>query len=358
MVAVTTEVRLRSKIHPDALAAMVGKIVTDDEYDLLLSGPTRVLKPDGKPLAVYLPGALEPALLDDSYSTLHSLKSQETDNRGLASGTERIRTTPGSRTRSKLVPSAIIGAFDPKPPFTYCRLTAWTGKEAEKFGALVPLFKRIAEHFQEHVPDRFAVQMGYAGKTHDDWRIADTPFTTITVNNTYPTGVHTDAGDLHEGFSTLAVLRKGDYSGGYLTFPEYRVAVNLQHGDLLLMDAHEWHGNTAMRLNDPPCLMCDQPATVRVLARPAGYTRFDWRALCASHDLQFIKNVPSTEVGERVEVVPAERISVVSYYRTKMTACGSAEEEAQKAAERAERRSMSMVDEMALEAAGVRTEGA
>src|SRR5262245_36714992 len=119
---------------------MKGKILTDDEYDVLLTGPSRILKPDGKPLAVYLPGALSADLLTDVYGTLHGLKSMETDNRGLASGTQRVQTTPGSRTRSKLVPSAIIGAFDPKPPFTYCRLTAWTGKEMEKFGALAPLF--------------------------------------------------------------------------------------------------------------------------------------------------------------------------------------------------------------------------
>ena len=101
------------------------------------------------------------------------------------------------------------------------------------------------------------------------------PWTTVTVNNTYPTGVHKDQGDLDEGFSNLAVLRRGDYAGGHLTFPRYRVAVNMQDGDLILMDAHEWHGNTQMRLD--------------------------------SED--------------------AERISVVLYYRTNMITCGTAEEE-------------------------------
>jgi hypothetical protein len=85
---------------------------------------------------------------------------------------------------------------------------------------------------------------------------------------------------------------------------------------LLLMDAHEWHGNTEMACN--------------VCGDVIGGTRF--------HD--------SCEV---------ERISVVSYFRTKMTECGSAEEEAQKAIQWGEHRiSMhdKLIDEQAAEAVG------
>lgn len=354
MVAVLSELRLRSKLHPDALEKMVGKILTDNEYDTLLTGPCRILKPDGKPLAVYLPGALPADVLESTYGTLHSLKAMETDNRGLASGTKRVHD--GSRTRSKLVASSIVGAFDPSPRFNYCRLTAWTAKEIEKYGALTPLFQSVAGHFAEHVPDRYAVQMGYVGKTHPDWIIADTPFTTITVNNTYPTGVHTDAGDLEAGFSTLAVLRRGNYVGGRLVFPEYRVAADMQHGDVLLMDAHEWHGNTAMTLLDPGCDWCEKPAKWEVdLDRP-GIGKQVTRPACDEH-LNMVKS-KNVMVGERRPVVEAERISVVCYYRTKMVECGSSDDEAVKAVAHAEKKSGGLVDEMAAEAAMVRTAGA
>lgn len=357
MVAVTSELRLRSRVDPKALEPMVGRIVTDNEYDTLLTGPCRVLKPDGKPLAVYLPGALTEQRLNETYGTLHSLKSMETDNRRLASGTKPIRD--GTRERSKLVASAIIGSFDPSPRFNYCRLTAWSGKEVEKFGALAPLFQDIAGHFKEHVPDRYAVQEAFTGKTHPDWVIAGTPFTTITVNNTYPTGVHTDAGDLEEGFSTLAVLRRGSYTGGRLVFPEFRVAVDMGHGDVLLMDAHEWHGNTAMTLNDPPCWMCDQAATVEFLVKTPSLGRPGWRPLCKKHqDVISNDDLTDFDVLEVRPVVQAERISVVSYYRTKMTACGSFEDEAVRAAQGAEKKSGNLVDDMAAEAAMVRTAGA
>jgi hypothetical protein len=346
-----TEIRLRSRTAPETLDAQKGKILTHADYDLLVKGPTRVLKPDGKPLAVYLPGALAGDVLEASYDTLHSLKSMETDNRGLASGTKRVKySETTTRSRSKNVPSTIIGAFDANPRFQYCRLTAWSGKEWDKWSNLFPLFEAIGDRFAAEVPERFAVQQRMAEQTHSDWRIGRTPFTTITVNNTYPTGVHTDAGDLQEGFSTLAVIRRGSYSGGNLVFPEYRVAVDMQHGDLLLMDAHEWHGNVALKDETPECEWCKEPATIRIAAVRPDTGKTVWRTICKRHQEQLVaqKNIA---ISETQPVIPMERISVVSYYRTNMKECGSAEEEAARAAINAANRT-GIVDEMALEAAG------
>lgn len=346
-----TETRLRSRVAPEAIEAVKGKILNDSAYDLLVTGPARVLKPDGKPLAIYLPGALDTDMLAGMYPTLHDLRKQETDNRGLASGTQRAKYFEAStRSRSKLVASAIIGSFDPKPPYTYCRLTAWSGKEMDAYQGLFPMFESIGRLFAEHVPDRFAVQMGKANATHPDWRIGNTPFTTITVNNTYPTGVHTDAGDLEEGFSTLAVLRRGSYRGGRLVFPEYRVAVDMAHGDVLLMDAHEWHGNTALVDETPECDWGEEPATEIIAVNRPDTGKPVRKPVCAAHLATLVgQNAPITD---STPVVPMERISVVSYYRTKMTACGSAEEEAAKYAASVDAGRTGIVDEMALEAAG------
>ena len=172
--------------------------------------------------------------------------------------------------------SNLIGYFEKQGGrFPYCRTTAWTGQNADEFKSIFPLFKHIQSEFKQYVPDRYARQMRRAKATKRDWIIGDTPYSTVTVNNTYPTGVHQDKGDLDEGFSNLCVLRRGKYSGGHLTFPKYRVSVNMQDGDLILMDAHEWHGNTFLQL----------------------------------------------------ESEDAERISLVLYYRTNMIACGTPEEE-------------------------------
>lgn len=273
------DIRLRTKISENELKQKIGKIVTDADYNILLVGPTRVWSPMNKLIAVYLPGILSDEVLADSYPTLHELRKITTENRGLAGGTERVKRGEQKRSYGKPIASAIVGAIDPGGTQRYCRLTAWTGKETDKFTGLHPLLREIAAQFREHVPERYAAQMEFVKRTDPSWVIPDTPFTTVTVNNTYPTGVHTDKGDLDVGFSTLACLRKGSYSGGVFTFPEYRVGVDMRHGDVLLMDAHQWHGNTKIQ--------------------------------------------PETD--------DAERISVVSYYRTKMAECGSPADEVAKA---------------------------
>lgn len=274
------EMRLRTRISQEELQAKVGKIVTPKDFNVLLTGPARVLTPAGQPLCIYLPGAIPPAMRETAYTLLHPIKIL-TQNRGLASGSQRVQRYEGSRNSySAPVYSAVIGAMDRMGGrFPYCRQTAWTGRHAEQWAALYPYFYAVSNLFAEHVHDRWKRQFEVAMMTHPDWRIPYTPFTTVTVNNTYSTGVHQDDGDLEEGYSCLTTLRRGSYTGGQLVFPEYRVAVDLQDGDVILMDAHQWHGNVELEKQ--------------------------------SDD--------------------AERISSVLYYRTKLQECGSAEEELERA---------------------------
>lgn len=298
-----SEFRARTRISPDDLERVKGKILEPSAYDVLLTGPTRLALPNGQPLALYLPGAIPQTIRDSTITTLREVGRMQTDNRGLASGYERkVRRENSTRSRTPVVNSAVAGAMDPGGAYRYCRLTAFSGKETEKWVGLFPLFRIINDYFKRYVPERYAAQENFAASTQPDWLIAGTVFTTVTVNRSYPTGVHTDAGDLDEGFSTLAVLRSGAYTGGVFTFPEYRVGVDMKDGDLLLMDAHQWHGNTYME-----CSVCNEG-----MGSPEFFP---------SHD----------ECG-------SERISVVSYYRTKMKDCGTREEEFQKARDWAEKR--------------------
>jgi hypothetical protein len=318
-----SELRIRTRVAD--VAEHKGQIMGPDNYDIRMTGPTIVNRADGKLLAIYLPGALDEALLAESYATLHELRGMETDNRGAASGGRRYRNFEDqTRSRAPTVSSAIVGAFEASGSKQYCRLTAWSGRETEQFSGLFPLFRAIDGYFRQHVPERYAEQMRRVRDTDPYWVVPGTAFTTVTVNNSYPTGIHTDSGDLEEGFSTLAVLRYGNYSGGVFVFPEYRLGVDMKHGDLLLMDAHEWHGNTFMR--------CD------VCGNPIGSKKY-----YAGHD-----------------TCGSERISIVCYYRTKMAECGSPDEEMARAEAFNERRMavergpnrvlLDPVEEMALEA--------
>lgn len=288
-------IRARTRVPRAELDLKTGKVLGDDSYNVLLTGPTRVLRPDGGLLCVYLPGAMAGHVSDEQYEVLHSLRRDTTNNRGLASGTLGTQVGEQKRTYFGHVSSNILGAFDPGGTFKFCRLTAWTGRHLPQWKLLQPVLQRVADQLARYVPDRYEAQMEEIRQTHPDWVVPGTPFTTITVNNTYPTGMHTDKGDLDKGFSTIFTLRRGSYTGGVFMFPEFRIGVDLKDGDLILMDAHQWHANTAIT------------------------------CACGLRRTKFC------------DVCGAERISVVSYMRTAMTSCGSEQEEVARAVEYRER---------------------
>jgi hypothetical protein len=157
-----------------------------------------------------------------------------------------------STTYANGVFSGIAGWFDRYPRIPYGRATSYTAREPEKFAMAFPFLQSLAKGFKDLLPKRFAAQMEAASKVDSGFLVPGTPFTTVTVNKTFRTACHFDAGDLTSGLSNLLVLsNNGNYSGCYLVAPEYRVAVNVRPGDLLLINNHEvMHGNTEIKLLD------------------------------------------------------------------------------------------------------------
>jgi len=148
--------------------------------------------------------------------------------------------------------SGIAGWYDRYPRIPYGRATSYTANSPEKFAMSFPFLQSLSKGFKDLLPWRYNNQMEAAKKLDQRFLVPGTPFTTITVNKTFRTAAHYDAGDLNEGLSNLLVLsNNGNYTGGYLIAPEYRVAVNVRPGDLLLINNHEvMHGNTPIVLGD------------------------------------------------------------------------------------------------------------
>lgn len=152
-----------------------------------------------------------------------------------------------STTYATVVNSGIAGYFDRYPRIPYGRSCAYNEKHPELFEKSYPYFRKLNEKFKELLPNRWSYQKSHADAIDQRFLIAgDTVFTTATINKTFRTAAHLDAGDLGGGFSNLGVITKGsDYKGGYLVLPEYRVAINIRPGDLLLIANHTAiHGNT------------------------------------------------------------------------------------------------------------------
>ena len=155
-------------------------------------------------------------------------------------------------TYANQVNSGIAGWFDRYPRIPYGRATAYTQHSFDKFKMSFPFLQTLDRGFAELLPTRHAAQRAAADKIDPAFLVPQTVFTTITVNKTFRTVAHRDAGDFTNGLSNLLVLsNNGNYTGGYLILPEVRVAVNVRPGDLLLVNNHEYiHGNTPIELQD------------------------------------------------------------------------------------------------------------
>ena len=151
------------------------------------------------------------------------------------------------------VRSGIAGFYDRYPRIPFLRSTGYNEQNPEKFKKSLPFLQRLDHGFKKLLPKRYAAQQKAADKIDSRYLIEGTVFTTLTVNSKFRTAAHYDAGDLNAGFSNLVVVSNdGDYTGGYLVFPEYRVAVDVRPGDLLLVANHTiMHGNTEFIFGSP-----------------------------------------------------------------------------------------------------------
>lgn len=215
-----------------------------------------------------IPGAVQLAAYD---SLLNAAKA--TDNRGVSTGevvvndiVQGVTQTTRRKIRKQLrngkisktnvaaggaVNSGIIGFFDRGPRFPYCRLTAFNQYEFDKFKKAYPILKLVDMKYAELMPEEYGRQRDLVSKTSPDFVIKGTVFTTVTVNKNWQTAVHKDKGDFKNGFGNLTALRKGTFTGGFLVLPRWDVGFDIQNGDLLLMDVHQWHGNTPIVKDDP-----------------------------------------------------------------------------------------------------------
>lgn len=195
----------------------------------------------------------------------------------LPQGHYKVRKKGGlaKTTEGAIVDSGIVGYFDRNPRFPNCRMTAFTAQHFDKFKAAYPVIKLVDDYYRDLCPKEYRAQKKLADKTSRDFVIPGTAFSTVTVNKNYRTAVHKDSGDFPGGFGNLVAFRHGNFTGGMLVLVKWGVAFDLMNGDLLLMDVHQWHANTPLRLDDPKAI----------------------------------------------------RLSLVMYYREKMIKCGSAKEE-------------------------------
>jgi len=163
---------------------------------------------------------------------------------------EILEKNISSTTYANEVLSGIAGAFGRVPRAPFGRLASYNDNNPELFDKSIPFLQTLDKAFSDLLPQRHSAQKDFVESIDQHFRISDTVFTTLTINKTFRTAAHLDAGDYAPGFSNLLVLSNDDnFTGGYLVLPEFRIAINVRPGDLLLVANHTAiHGNTPIVL--------------------------------------------------------------------------------------------------------------
>lgn len=289
------EIRLKPVLTDSEVDKLKGELLREKDYNTLITYDADVYcEVTGKVVAKFRKKVIPSNIARDAFENLKGA-AKVSKNRGVSAGVKEGETfqkfnvrkdgTVSKTGESNIdVNSGIIGYFDRNPRFPYCRQTAFNEQEFSKFKKAYPIIKFVDRAYAELMPDQYKLQREIADNTSDDFVIRDTAFTTVTVNKNWQTAVHTDKGDFDKGFGNLVALRRGRYVGGYFVVPKWGVGFDLQNSDLLLVDVHQWHGNTPIKKIDEDAI----------------------------------------------------RISLVMYYRQNMIHCGTAQQEVDRAKNRVE----------------------
>ena len=129
--------------------------------------------------------------------------------------------------------------------------SGWTKDHPKEFEILQNISKYNEEAFVDANPTVYNKQKTFAEKSiKPNHRIGI--FTTLSANR-YHSGqstkmaAHVDSGDTEFGMTTMCVFRQGEYSGAYLTFPRYGIAIDAPDNSVVIADSREIHGVTPIQ---------------------------------------------------------------------------------------------------------------
>lgn len=167
------------------------------------------------------------------------------------------RNIESSNDRKKQSLSGIVGYYDKIPlewkrelPFYWAgRQTKYTRTKKKDFEKVKKLATLVEKMYKQTFPDIYKNHKIESSKIIPELKIGKTVFTTCTMNKNLRTSAHRDKGDLDDVLSCLLCLGE-NFTGCKLGFPEHKVIVDVQPGDLIFMNSKEIHCNTELNLKN------------------------------------------------------------------------------------------------------------
>ena len=257
-----------------------GKFLDENAYDevVTVTEDTAIMKPvnavDGSdvPLAYVITNAYPN---DNVRNTLMSITEtttmranasgpidpEEMKEKGLIEGDDyRLRTPNSYQTKTRdgewgmiayanEIHSVMIGFK--RGRFTGAiESSGWTKDNPDRWEALQEISKYNEEAFKKANASIYENQKTFAESyIEEKYRVGGGIFTTLSANRYHKEqstkmSAHIDSGDVNAGLTTMCCFRKGEYTGAYLTFPQYRVAIDAPDNSVIIADSNRLHGVT------------------------------------------------------------------------------------------------------------------
>ena len=270
--------KLNKKISDKIISEKEGEYFSSDDLELIIDEDADVYTDDNELLFKLRKKVIPESVCKKAVISFKDFSKKKHENRGASAGilnrnkmsnyigtfinpgkfrTKFVSSISGIESKqatSNLSPSNIAGFYDRpdrnlKGKGSPCRLTAFNRDFPDLWENSLPFIKHCDLQFKKLVPDKYKKQRERADLTKS-FCINNTSFSTITLNYSWQTALHRDAGDYKEGFGNLIVLEDhtnpNTYSGCYTCFPQYKIGINVRQGDFLAMNVHEWHCNTPL----------------------------------------------------------------------------------------------------------------
>jgi hypothetical protein len=129
-------------------------------------------------------------------------------------------------------------------------MSGWTKDNPDKYEILRDVSTYNEKAFKKADPNRYLAQKQFA-KHHIKIEHRQGIVTTMSMNRYSDLGLgsggmaaHIDSGDNDQGMTTMCHFRDGEYTGAYLTWPRYGVAINAPNNSVIIADSLELHGVT------------------------------------------------------------------------------------------------------------------
>mgnify|MGYP003631195349 CR=1 FL=1 len=163
---------------------------------------------------------------------------------GIRSAVKTTKYVETYRTNALPTKSSVFGAM-PRVALRndFCRFSNKTIEEKHNMKVLFAFQEVICSIYKKHLPEIYNNDLeAVRSLVDDDYRLTDTPYTTVNINVNHAIKYHKDSGNIKDSYSNVLILKE-NCTGGELVLPEYGIALEQSDGALCIFKGQsEIHG--------------------------------------------------------------------------------------------------------------------